>query len=169
MKPVIQYVRDQAKIWKYILPYSAWASATGSLVNAIAGRIISDVLELAEIGADIADRIAEVIEQVEGLNDLFIMRSEDGAPRHVLDEAKDHPMTANFADKWIKMQYLGEVLRGNLKDIKFLWFESELSLYFSADEVIELIGLSFEKNHLVRSTIREIRDNPYPKAGAEYY
>jgi centromere/kinetochore protein ZW10 len=168
MKPVIQHVRDQAKIWKDILPYSAWASATGSLVNAIAGRVISDVLELSDIGADIADRIAEVIQQVESLNDLFIMKSEDGAPRRVLDEAKDHPRTANFADKWIKMQYLGEVLRGNLKDIKFLWFESELSLYFDADEVIELIGLSFEKNHLVRSTIREIRDNPYPKAGVEY-
>jgi protein transport protein DSL1/ZW10 len=71
-------------------------------------------------------------------------------------------MTAQFADKWMKLKFLSEVLQSNLSDIKFYWFDSELSLYFSADEVVELIGLSFENNANVRQAIREIRERPRP-------
>jgi len=63
------------------------------------------------------------------------------------------------------MKFLSEVLQSNLKDVKYLWFESDLSYYFTVDEVIELIGLSFEKNVAVRAAIREIRENPDPRGG----
>ena len=78
-------------------------------------------------------------------------------------EDAEIPLTSQFADKWMKMKFLSEVLQSNLKDVKFLWFESDLSLYFEAGEVVELINLSFESNTGVRQAIREIRENPHPK------
>jgi centromere/kinetochore protein ZW10 len=62
----------------------------------------------------------------------------------------------------MKMKFLSEVLQSNLKDVKFLWFESDLSIYFTAEEVVDLINLSFESNTAVRQAIREIRESPNP-------
>jgi len=62
------------------------------------------------------------------------------------------------------MGYLNEVLQSNLADIKYLWTQSELSYYFTADEVVDLIKLSFENNHNVRQAVKEIQSNPSPKA-----
>lgn len=47
--------------------------------------------------------------------------------------------------------------------MRYLWFESDLSLYFTAEEVVELIGLSFEMNAQVRSVVREIKERRDPK------
>jgi protein transport protein DSL1/ZW10 len=55
------------------------------------------------------------------------------------------------------------VLQSDLKDVKYLWFESDLSLYFTAQEVVELIELSFETNFRTREAIASIRDNPEPR------
>ena len=63
------------------------------------------------------------------------------------------------------MRLLTEVLQSNLVEVKYLWFESELSLDFTAEEVVDLINLSFESNVGVRAAIREIRENPYPRQG----
>lgn len=71
-------------------------------------------------------------------------------------------MTAQFADRWFKMKYLGQILSSNLNDMHYLWFESELSLYFTAEEVVDLIELSFESNARARNEIKQIRDNPHP-------
>ena len=47
--------------------------------------------------------------------------------------------------------------------IRFLWMESELSLYFTVVEVVELIGLSFVDNARTREVVREIEANPRPR------
>ncbi len=144
-----------------MLPYSVWASATGSLVNAVATKLINDVFDLSRIGVDEAERTATILSRVEELDDLFIPTAEKGQKSD--QDENSVPMTAQFADNWMKMKFLCEVLQSNLKDVKFLWFASDLSLYFTADEVVELINLSFEKNTAVRQTIREITDNPRPR------
>ncbi|KAH8754433.1 hypothetical protein BGZ57DRAFT_933673 [Hyaloscypha finlandica] len=154
------HIRSQAALWEKILPYSAWASATGSLVNAVATKLISDVFDLSDMSVDEAERAATLISRIELLDDLFIPKNENGQPSD--DET---PLTSQFADKWMKMKFLSEVLQSNLKDVKFLWFESHLSFYFTAEEVVDLINLSFESNTGVRAAIREIRDNPRPRAG----
>lgn len=38
---MVSYIREKASMWKKILPYSVWASAVGSLVNAVASKIIA--------------------------------------------------------------------------------------------------------------------------------
>jgi len=158
--PVISHVREQAAVWRGILPYSAWASAAGSLVNTIATRIISDVFDLTDISVDEAERIATVISRVEAMDSMFMKNDIPGNNTTGEDQI---PMTSRFADKWMKMKFLSEVLQSNLAEVKFLWFESDLSIYFTVDEVVELVGLSFEKNQAVRGAIREIREKPFPK------
>lgn len=68
-----------------------------------------------------------------------------------------------YAGSWMRLKYLSEVLQSNLRDVRFLWMESELSLYFTVDEVVDLINLSFEDNARTREIIREIRSNPLPR------
>jgi len=154
-------------MWKKILPYSAWASAVGSLVNTIASKIISDVFDLSSMDVDEAEQTATLISKVCKLDDLFI-RSDSKSTSNGTSELprKDNiatneeasiPMTAQFADKWMKMKFLSEVLQGDLKDIRYFWFESDLSLYFTKEETVDLILLSFEDNANVRGLVKEIR------------
>ncbi|KAA8575868.1 hypothetical protein EYC84_004955 [Monilinia fructicola] len=145
IQSVISHINQQSASWKEILPYSTWASAIGTLVNTVATKIINDVFELTDLGVDEAERIASLIQQVNSLDSLF-KTNEIGT----------------YADNWLKMQFLSEVLQSNLKDIRFLWFESHLSLYFSKEEVRELIELSFENNPNSRSLIKDIKEKPLP-------
>jgi centromere/kinetochore protein ZW10 len=158
---VTSHIREQAALWEKILPYSAWASATGSLVNAVATKLISDIFDLTDMSVDEAERAATLLSRVEQLDNLFIPKSEKSQQNGSEDDAI--PLTSHFADQWMKMKFLSEVLQSNLKDVKFLWFESDLSIYFTAEEVVDLINLSFESNTGVRQAIREIRENPNPK------
>jgi centromere/kinetochore protein ZW10 len=169
IETVIIHIRKTSESWKDVLSYSAWASAVGSLVNAVAKKIISDVFDRDDLGADEANLIAELIVKVTALDDLFIpdsqsLKSSSGKndTRSMNETTMDlgtAPLTARFADKWLKMQYLGEVLQSNLANIRFLWFESGLSLEFTKGEVVDLISLSFENNPQVRGLIKEIKES----------
>lgn len=128
--------------WRAILPYSVLASALGSLVNKVASKIIYDVLDLQSLNADAAENTAKLISNVETLDDLF-----------------NKAETPKFADQWMKMKFLSEVLQSNLQDIRMLWFESDLGLYFTKEEVLDLIQLSFEDNAKSKQLKREIRDS----------
>ncbi|KAF7932012.1 uncharacterized protein EAE97_009033 [Botrytis byssoidea] len=145
IRAVIGHIKQQSASWKEILPSSTWASAVGTLVNTVATKIISDIFELTDLGVDDAERIAALIQQVDALESLF-KENEIGT----------------YAGDWLKMQFLSEVLQSNLKDIRYLWFESHLSLYFSKDEVRDLIELSFENNANSRSLIKDIKEKPLP-------
>ncbi|PBP21206.1 centromere kinetochore protein, partial [Diplocarpon rosae] len=113
-------------------------------------------------------RMATILSRVESLDELFIpkpdatrSKSQPHLSKNETDDAV--PLTSQFADQWMKMKFLSEVLQSNLKDVRFLWFESDLSLYFSVSEVVDLVHLSFEKNAAVRQVVRDIRENPDPR------
>lgn len=114
---------------------------------------MADVLDLPSIGQDEAYNIARVIARVTELDDLFVVPSSATAPI---------PQTARYATSWLRLKYLSEVLQSNLRDVRYLWLESELSLYFTVDEVVDLIGLSFEQNPRTREVVRDIQHNPRP-------
>lgn len=42
---------------------------------------------------------------------------------------------ARFADTWLKMGYLPQILEDRLVDVRFDWFESDLSLFYTVEEV----------------------------------
>jgi protein transport protein DSL1/ZW10 len=118
-------------------------------------------MDLPSIGQDEAYNIAKLIASVEELDDLFLpdhpgRLDKDG------EGAVPVPVTAQFAGNWLRLKYLSEVLQSNLRDVRFLWVEGELSLYFTAEEVVDLVKVSFEDNVRTREVIREIRGNVRP-------
>ncbi|RMJ03557.1 hypothetical protein CDV36_014916 [Fusarium kuroshium] len=156
-------IRTMAVVWKPILARSVLTQALGSLAEALATKLITDVLEMPSIGQDEAYNIAKLIATATELDDLFLPSSLSGTSS---DNTEDEvPQTAQFAPSWLRLKYLSEVLQSNLNEVRYLWFESELSLYFSASEVVDLIEASFEANPRTRETIREIQSKPAPAAG----
>ncbi|KAM5344837.1 hypothetical protein ACJ41O_010699 [Fusarium nematophilum] len=157
-------VRSMATVWKPILARSVWTQALGSLVDALATKLITDVLEMSSIGQDEAYNIAKLIATATELDDLFLPSNLSGAEsKGTLED--EVPQTAQFAPSWLRLKYLSEVLQSNLNEVRYLWFESELSLYFAASEVVDLIEASFEANARTRETIREIQAKAVPLAG----
>ncbi|RSL92725.1 hypothetical protein CEP52_013664 [Fusarium oligoseptatum] len=156
-------IRTMAVVWKPILARSVLTQALGSLAEALATKLITDVLEMPSIGQDEAYNIAKLIATATELDDLFLPSSLANTSS---DNTEDEvPQTAQFAPSWLRLKYLSEVLQSNLNEVRYLWFESELSLYFSASEVVDLIEASFEANPRTRETIREIQSKPAPAAG----
>ncbi|KAI1425830.1 hypothetical protein F5Y12DRAFT_795025 [Xylaria sp. FL1777] len=151
----ITYVRTTAVSWSKTLAKSAWSQAVGSLVDTIASKLVADVMDLTGIGQDDAYNIANLIARITGLDDLFLPRNAD---KNAI------PSTSQYASSWLRLKYLSEVLQSNLQDVKFLWMESELSLYFTVDEVVDLIGLSFVDNARTREVVREIQGRPHPRS-----
>jgi len=155
IESIILMVRTLSAQWKPILTKSAWAQATGSLLSNVAKKIIIDVQDLASLGADEAYRIARLIAKVTTLDDLFLPENK---------EQPQIPVTSQYAPNWLKLHFLSELLQSNLSDVRYLWFESDLSLYFRAQEVIDLVELSFENSPRSREVIAAIRENAQPRS-----
>ncbi|KAJ4306341.1 ribosome biogenesis protein ytm1 [Collariella sp. IMI 366227] len=159
--PAVAHVRSLATAWEDILARSVWQQAVGGLVDAVAIKIIGDVMDLPSIGQDEAYDIAKMIAAVEELDEIFLPSRLQGN-KGVDKEEGEVPVTAQFAGNWLRLKYLSEVLQSNLRDVRFLWVEGELSLYFTVEEVVDLVLVSFEDNVRTREVIREIRGNPRP-------
>ncbi|KAK1756921.1 Centromere/kinetochore protein zw10, partial [Echria macrotheca] len=156
-------VRAMAIAWETILSRSTWQQAVGSLVDAVASKIISDVMELTSIGQEEAYNIANYISLVTALDDLFLPSRFLSPGQRQKASADEVPTTAQYAASWLRLQFLSEVLQSNLKDLLWLWLEADLSLYFTVDEVLDLINMSFEDNPRTREVVREITQNPRPR------
>lgn len=153
-------VRSMAVTWENILARSVWYQAVGSLVDALSSKIIADIMDMAAIGQDEAYNIAKMISTVTELDDLFLPGRAGSKQAEATDEV---PTTAQYASTWLRLKYLSEVLQSNLRDLRYLWMESELSFYYSVDEVLDLINMSFEDNPRTREVVREITQNPHPR------
>jgi len=152
---VVMLIRNTSTQWKKILSKSAWAQSIGNLLSTVSGRIVRDIQELPSLSADDAFRIASLIAKVVKLDDLFLPENK---------EEEQIPVTAQYVPDWLKLQYLSEVLQSDLKDVRYLWMESDLSLYYTPQEAIELVKLSFADNERTREVISTIRNNKQPRA-----
>lgn len=151
-------LRSMAVTWEPILARSAWYQAVGALADTISVKIIADVLDMPSIGQEEAYSIAQTIAKVTEIDDLFL-------PSHAADALAapdEFPVTPQYVSSWLRLKFLSEVLQSNLNEVRFLWFESELSLYFTAEEVVDLINLSFQANARAREVIKEIAQKPHP-------
>ncbi|KFZ08067.1 hypothetical protein V502_09561 [Pseudogymnoascus sp. VKM F-4520 (FW-2644)] len=161
VESVVGHIRALAAEWRTILSESAWSQAVGALLSTVARKMIRDVTDLTVLGADEAFRVASLIALVTKLDDLFTPEGADEDP-----ENPPVPTTSHYAAFWLKLHFLSEVLQSNLRDLMFLWSKSDLSLYFGAEEVVDLIELSFETNRRTREAIAEIRSEPFPRGVA---
>ena len=148
----IDRVRQKHLEWSTILSRSALLSSIGTLIKSIIEQFIRDVKELGDISEPQSQRLSSFCEQIIRLEDLFMPDAEEAG-------AEAMPLTAVYVPKWLRLQYLSQILESNLKEIEYLWTESELSLEFSADEVIDLVKALFDESRSRHNLIRVIRGN----------
>jgi len=115
------------------------------------------VQDLPSLSNQETTQIADLIAKLEHLNTLFIPENE----------INGMPTTAQWTPGWLKLQFLSQVLQSNLKEIVYMWHESDLSLYFEASDVLDLIELTFEQSERRREAIANIKS--YPRLPPEAY
>lgn len=154
---VVDRIRALHIMWQPILSTSALMQSIGSLVTMVIGKVIDSVEEMEDISEPESRRLTAFCQQIASLGDLFL----SSAPPNVADDDRqDHgpvPMAAVYVANWLKFEYLINILESSLVDIKYLWTEGELSLEFSADEVVDLIRALFAESAHRRSAIAAIK------------
>jgi centromere/kinetochore protein ZW10 len=156
---VVDRVSALHQHWKPVLSTSALMQSIGSLVTMVIGKVISSVEEMDDISEPESRRLTEYCQQIASLENLFVSTPpplQQPGP-HQEQEHEAVPMTAVYVANWLKFQYMINILESSLADIKYLWTEGELSLEFSADEVVDLIRALFAESAHRRSAIAAIK------------
>lgn len=140
--------------WSPILSRSALLQSIGSLLSTVIEKIVKDVEDMEDISEAESQRLTAFCGQFSALEDLFMSEHPGGSENA---DAETVPLTAVYVSNWLRFQYLSNILESSLVDIKYLWTEGELSLEFTADEVIELIEALFAGSIHRRNAVAEIR------------
>ncbi|KAK5112922.1 hypothetical protein LTR62_003744 [Meristemomyces frigidus] len=144
----VHRLRDVHRQWTPVLSASALHQSLGSLLSTITTKIIAEICDLGDIGEEDSHQLRHLMDLVSETKEIFTQQKENG-------ESAD--LTFIYCPNWLKFQYLAEILESSLADIKFLWFEGELSLEFEGEEVLELIEGLFADSEIRRRAIGEIR------------
>jgi centromere/kinetochore protein ZW10 len=155
---VVDRIRAMNINWKPILSTSALMQSIGSLVTMVIGKVIDSIEEMEDISEPESRRLTAFCQQIASLDELFL----SSPPTSAGAEEREHehepvPMTAVYVTNWLKFQYLINILESSLVDIKYLWTEGELSLEFSAEEVVDLIRALFAESAHRRGAIASIK------------
>lgn len=151
---VVDRLRENYRQWQSVLSHSALLQSIGSLLSTVVNKIIIDIEDMPDISEPESQRLTALCNGVASLEDIFLpQRSADA---QATEQAK-MPLTAVYTPKWLKFQYLVNILESSLVDIKFLWEEGELRLEFDADEVTDLIEALFADSEHRRRAIGDIR------------
>lgn len=143
-----------------ILARQNWAQAVGALLATVANKIVTDILEISGLEADASYNIAKLIARVVELEDLYTISNSNETAEFAGLQMQASECVGNV---WFKLQYLSEILQSNLDSLRFLWFEGEASMFYSASEMIDLIELSFAESSRREDITRKIRANPRPR------
>ena len=138
--------------WSSILSQSALLQSIGSLLTSLTSKMIMDIEDKIDISAPESQQLTKYCNRIATLEDLFL-------PKGPSDVEQAVPATAFYVSNWFKFQYLTNILDSSLADIKYLWTESELSLEFEVDEIVDLIMALFEDSEIRRKSIAEIRSS----------
>ena len=151
----VDRLRSVHEGWKPILSQSALMQSTGSLLSTVIEKIVKDVEDMEDISEAESQRLTSFCVQISALEGLFL----PGGPTNSSEggESEPAPLTAVYVANWFRFQYLSNILESSLVDIKYLWTEGELSLEFTAEEVIDLIEALFAESIHRRNAIAEIR------------
>ncbi|KIV78028.1 hypothetical protein PV11_09793 [Exophiala sideris] len=157
---VVDRIRALQQHWKPVLSTSALMQSIGSLVTMVIAKVISSIEEMDDISEPESRRLTEYCQQFASLEDLFLSAPPPLQRQSSSQQAHEHeavPMSAVYVANWLRFQYLINILESSLVDIKYLWTEGELSLEFSADEVVDLIRALFAESAHRRSAIAAIK------------
>ena len=156
---VVDRIRTLHSEWKPILSSSALMQSIGSLVTMVVSKVISSIEEMDDISEPESRRLTVFCQQIATLEDLFLSSPPTSSTTASIEQEKDTavPMTAVYVANWLRFQYLINILESSLVDIKYLWTEGELSLEFSADEVVDLIKALFAESAHRRGAIAAVK------------
>ncbi|KIW25852.1 uncharacterized protein PV07_08990 [Cladophialophora immunda] len=165
---VVDRIRTLHKDWKPILSTSALMQSIGSLVTMVITKVISSVEEMDDISEPESRRLTAFCQQIASLEDLFLSTPPAAAAAATTGTTAEQPhdpvpMVAVYVSNWLRFQYLINILESSLVDIKYLWTEGELSLEFSADEVVDLIKALFAESPHRRGAIAAIKGSRLSK------
>jgi protein transport protein DSL1/ZW10 len=133
--------------WKSVLSSSVLYQALGSLIAVATGKLVTDIEDMSDISEADSHKLREFCLQITALQDLF---TDQDSPK----DQKD--LIAIYVNNWLKFQYLIEILDSSLVDIKYLWTDGELSIYFDVDEVVDLVKALFAESDHRRRAIADI-------------
>ncbi|EWC46283.1 hypothetical protein DRE_04454 [Drechslerella stenobrocha 248] len=143
---IIQAIQGIEMQWRDTLSRSALLQSLGSLLNTVVTKFINDVEDLGDISADASVSLASYVSEIGKLEQLFLL---PGQPEDAL------PMTPVYCEKWLKFQYLGNILDSTMVEIMDLWREGAL-VDFEKDELIDLVKAfetpPFERQQTVYKT-----------------
>ncbi|KAH0829669.1 hypothetical protein AYO21_10085 [Fonsecaea monophora] len=154
---VVDRIRTLHKDWKSILSTSALMQSIGSLVTMVINKVISSIEEMDDISEPESRRLTAFCQQIASLEDLFLSTPPSATTETPEQPHEPVPMVAVYVSNWLRFQYLINILESSLVDIKYLWTEGELSLEFSADEVVDLIKALFAESPHRRSAVAAIK------------
>lgn len=148
---VVDRLREVYHGWIAILSHSALLQSVGSLLSMVVDKVVQDIEDMEDITEPESQRLASFCTRFSSLSNLFI------AEQPANDETEPVPLTAVYVSNWLRFQYMANILESSLVDIKYLWTEGELSLEFTAVEVIDMIRALFSESPNRRSAIADIR------------
>ncbi|KIW88015.1 uncharacterized protein Z519_11125 [Cladophialophora bantiana CBS 173.52] len=164
---VVDRIRTLHGEWKPILSTSALMQSIGSLVTMVIAKMISSIEEMDDISEPESRKLTAFCQQIASLDNLFLSTPPTATLSTTTTETTETPaqqqtqnavpMIAVYVSNWLRFQYLINILESSLVDIKYLWTEGELSLEFTADEVVDLIRALFAESPHRRSAIASIR------------
>ena len=146
----VERLRMLRNEWSSVLSKTALLQSLGSLMSTATSKIIMDIEDMSDISEPESQQLTRYCGRIASLEDLFL---PDGVERN--EDAV--PVTAFYVPNWFKFQYLVNILESSLVDIKFMWTESELSLEFQTEELIDLILALFADSPHRRTAIAEVR------------
>ncbi|KAF3937628.1 hypothetical protein ABW19_dt0207086 [Dactylella cylindrospora] len=144
---VIEAIQGIEMQWRETLSRSALLQSIGSLLNTVIIKFINDIEDLGDISADASAVLAGYIAQISQLESLFML---PGQPKDAL------PMTPVYCEKWLKFQYLGNILDSTMAEIMDLWRDGAL-VDFEKDELIDLVKALFADGDKRSKVIEELR------------
>ena len=151
---VTDRLRQIHREWRGVLSQSALLQSLGSLLSTICSKIIIDIEDMSDISEPESQQLANYCSRIGSLEDLFKQQRNETSES---PNGEEVTLTAVYTTKWLKFQYLAQILESSLADIKFLWSEGELGLEFETEEVVDLIVALFADSPHRRAGIGEIR------------
>ena len=145
----VDRLRMLNKEWSNVLSRTALLQSLGSLLATATSKIILDIEDMSDISEPESQRLTGYCNRIGSLDDLFLTDTAE--------QEKAVPATAFYVPNWFKFQYLTNILESSLVDIKYMWAESELSLEFQTEELVDLIIALFADSPYRRTAIAEIR------------
>ncbi|KAK6334767.1 hypothetical protein TWF718_010214 [Orbilia javanica] len=144
---VIDTIQGIEMQWRDTLSRSALLQSIGSLLNTVVLKFINDIEDLGDISADASAKLASYISEFGRLESLFKIPDQP-------DDAL--PATAVYCEKWLKFQYLGNILDSSMVEIMDLWRDGAL-VDFEKDELIDLVKALFADGENRSKVLDELR------------